>query len=55
MTELDILQKKIDECNDHCGCDFQCDAEYQKRCPLLLGHTARMEYCRENDIPIQYW
>lgn len=55
MTPLDRIQGKIDRCNKHCGCDSCCSKEEQKNCELLKAHADRIEQCRNNGLPIQYW
>ena len=55
MTQLEKFQKSIDTCNHKNGCDSKCSKAEQERCPKLKAHTDRMEYCRENNLPIELW
>lgn len=54
-TPLEILQQEIDQCNQRHGCDSRCSKRQQKQCEKLRAHAERMEYCRKNNLPIQYW
>ncbi|MBQ8135339.1 MAG: hypothetical protein IJ711_00100 [Lachnospiraceae bacterium] len=57
MTKLEQLQKEIDKCNRKKGCDnVRCEYSGQHdKCPRLIAHMARMDYCRENNIPVERW
>lgn len=47
MTPLEKIQKKIDKCNNKCGCDSKCSLTKQKACSLLQSHAQRIEQCRK--------
>lgn len=55
MTQLEKLQNQIDKCNHKDGCNSKCTGDMQKRCPLVLAHSARREECRGKNIPIELW
>ena len=55
MTQLEKFQKAIDTCNHKNGCDSKCCKDQQEKCEKLKAHRDRMDYCRENNMPIELW
>lgn len=54
-TELQRLQKAIDQCNYNKGCNVHCSKSNQKVCTKLIKHAARMDYCRQHELSITEW
>ena len=55
ITPLEVLQRKIDRCNQKLGCDQRCNKQDQSACLLLKQHIARIDYCQKHGIPVDRW
>lgn len=54
-TPLTKIQEEIDRCNNKNGCNAYCSKAQQALCPKLIRHSARMDFCREKNMPIHMW